>query len=90
MADPFEKFGSAIDSPARYAEAVTPSNSADLPTVARGLYTGAGGSIAVYMEGDDSGTSVVFSDAPAGAVIPIRVRRVLSTGTTATNIVALW
>jgi hypothetical protein len=90
MADPFKKVASDIDSPARNAEAVTPSDSADLPTVARGLYTGAGGNIAVYMEGDDSNTSVAFASAAAGITLPIRVRRVLSTGTTATGIVALW
>ena len=38
----------------------------------------------------DDGDVVTFSGVPAGDVLPVLVRRVWSTGTTATNMVAVW
>lgn len=73
---------------ARQAAVVTPDNDADLPEYAKALYIGVAGDITVVpMEAtDDNG--VLFKDHPAG-YMPVMVRRVLATGTTATNIVAL-
>lgn len=88
MADAFDAYGSALDSPASNAAAVTPDDGTDLTATCRGLYIGAAGNVAVYMKG--STTSVSFVGAEAGTILPIRCDRVLSTGTTATNIVALW
>lgn len=51
------------------------------------LYVGGAGDLAVITMGGDQ---VTFTAAPAGAFLPIQVTRVLSTGTTATNILALW
>lgn len=72
-------------STARNAVAVTPhdtnSNRADA------LYVGTGGDVAILAVG--SGSSVTLSNVPDGTFIPIRVVKVLSTGTTASNIVAL-
>lgn len=74
-------------SPAKSAAAVTPSDSADLTNgVCRSLYIGTTGNLAVLMS---DGSSVSFVAAPNG-VFPIKVKRVLSTGTTATDIVALY
>ena len=73
--------------PGRYAEAVTPSNSVDLTRVSRALFVGGAGNLSVVMAGN--GETVVFIGVPAGAVLPIRVSRVNSTSTTATNIVAI-
>jgi hypothetical protein len=36
------------------------------------------------------GTALTFVGVPAGSFIPLQCRRVLSTGTTATSIVALY
>ena len=71
--------------PASNAAAVTPDDNNDLAAVSRALVIGAAGNIGVVMRG---GQSVVIP-VPAG-VIPIAVKRVLLTGTTATGIVALW
>ena len=68
--------------PGSGAFSITPSNTTRL--FATGLYVGVGGDVAV--EGEDTDT-VTFVGVPAGAVLPIRVNRVLSTGTTATDIV---
>ncbi|MGA0398230.1 MAG: spike base protein, RCAP_Rcc01079 family [Ilumatobacteraceae bacterium] len=73
--------------PAHHAVAVTPNDSTDLTDTSRALYVGAAGDVKVDMYG--SGT-VTFVGVTAGSVLPVRVDRVYSTGTTATSIVALW
>ena len=85
--DSYHKFGQGLESPALEAEAVTPSDSADLEFTSRSLYIGVSGDVAVHMKGKT--TSVVFTAVPVG-ILPIRVDRVLATGTAATNIVTLW
>lgn len=70
------------------AEAVTPSDGTDLPRGCRALYVGGTGTLVLILDKDTS--SVSFVGVAAGSVLPVRVRRVLSTGTTATNIVALY
>jgi hypothetical protein len=66
--------------------AVTPSDGADLAVPARALYVGVAGDVKVNTI---DGTSTVFKAAPVG-VLPVQCSRVWSTGTAATNIVALW
>lgn len=68
------------------AEAVTPNDSTDLtkPSI---LYVGVGGDVTVDMSGE--GTNITFTAVTAG-FLPVEVTRVYSTGTTATNIVALY
>lgn len=51
------------------------------------LYIGGTGDLVVEMA--NSGSAISFISAPAG-YHPLQVNKVLSTGTTATNIVALW
>jgi hypothetical protein len=66
---------------------VVPSNGTDLPTTfTRGIYVGGTGALKVKMI---DGTDVTFTKVLAGSFIPIVVSRVYSTGTTATNIIAL-
>jgi len=87
MADAWETVGGSLDSPAKNAAAVTPNDSADLANVAVALFVGGAGDVSVDTVGGQE--SVVFT-LPAGSVLPVRVKRVNNTGTTATNIVALW
>jgi hypothetical protein len=69
------------------AAAVTKSDTTELgPT--RALYIGGAGNVAVMMQGDDA--AVTFTAVPVGTILPISVRRVMSTDTTATNIVAIY
>ena len=75
-------------SPAASAVAVTPSDSTELTYVARALYIGVGGNVAVKLR-DDS-TAVVLVGVAEGSVLPLQVKQVMATDTTATNIVALW
>ncbi len=70
------------------AQAVTPSDANDLPKgTCKGLYVGTAGDVAVQMA-DKS--QVTLKGLAAGVVHSIAVRRVLSTGTTATDIVAFY
>lgn len=68
------------------AAAVTPNDDTVLTTT-RALYVGGAGAVAVRLADDSS--AVTLAAVPAGTLLPIRASRVLSTGTTATNIVAL-
>lgn len=86
MADIFASQGAGLTSPAGRFAAVTPSDGVDLAQVSRALFVGVAGDLAVIGAGGDT---VTFAHAPVG-YHPIRVARVLATGTTATNIVALW
>jgi hypothetical protein len=72
--------------PAHYAAAVTPSDTADLAAASTAIFIGGGGNLRVSMLG---GGIVTFAGLPIGWH-PIRVTRVWSTSTTATNIVAVW
>lgn len=76
----------APDGPSTNAVAVTPSDVADLATYARQLWIGGSGNVNVDTL---DGTTVVFTGVPAGVVLPIAVKKVHATSTTATNIVAL-
>ena len=78
-----------IDSnmPATKAAAVTPHDSTNLASLTRSLYIGGDGNIVcVFPDGD----AITFSNVVAGTILPVRVKRVNSTNTTATNIVALY
>lgn len=75
------------------AAAVTPSDTVDIAAVTGGsnngcvLYVGGAGDVKVLTIGGDE---VTFSAVTGGTFMPVQVLRVYSTGTTATNIVALW
>ena len=83
--DDFASLSSSLTAPARFAVAVTPDDNNDLTNVARSLYIGTAGNVAVVTEG---GSAVTFTAVPVG-VLAVMVSRVKSTGTTASNIVAL-
>ncbi len=86
MPDPFDSHASTLTSPARSAQAITPSDSAALAQVTRGLYVGQSGSVRVKMA---SGDLVTFAGMQGGMAYPLRVAQVLATGTTATGLVGL-
>ena len=79
------------------AAAVTPSDTVDIPSISTDpgagknngcvLFVGGAGNIKVKTIG---GAEVTFQGINTGAFIPVQVLRVFATGTTATNIIALW
>jgi hypothetical protein len=77
---------STILSPFRKGVAVVKSDATVLPGTS-GLYVGGAGDVAVRWV--DGGTTTI-SAVPVGSVLDISVDQVLSTGTTATLILALY
>lgn len=77
-----------LASPSVNASVVTPDDATELAYVTRGLYVGGAGALSVIMR--DETEAVTFAGLPAGSVLPIRVKLVRATGTTATSIVAIW
>jgi hypothetical protein len=68
------------------ATSVSPSNSNVIPTT-RALYIGVGGDLAVVMA--DATAPITFANVPAG-IFPIQVKQVYTTGTAASQIIALY
>lgn len=71
------------------AFAVTKSDSAKID--AFGIYVGTTGDVSLMPYAQESAatpTAVVFSAVPAGSIISLHISRVMSTGTSASNIVA--
>jgi hypothetical protein len=87
MPDPFSSYKAALTSPAESAVAITPADGADLANTARGVWVGGGGDIAVILVGDT--VAVTIKNVSGGSLLPIRAKRIMSTNTTATDIVAL-
>jgi hypothetical protein len=88
MADAFATRADDVSAPARYTVAVTPSDTTDLTDLPKAIYVGGGGDIALMAAADN--TARIFKAAQAGSILPIRARRILVTGTTATNLIALY
>ena len=83
-----QSLNSANTAPAMEAAAVTPNNDADLPNgICRALYIGGGGTVVLDTANN---TSLTFAGLQAGTILPLNVRRVRSTSTTATSIIALY
>lgn len=85
----------AANMPARFAAAITPSDTV-APAIGpagvypKALYVGVSGDVTVIPCGDPSAspTPILFKACPVG-FLPVQVRMVMATGTTATNIVGL-
>lgn len=72
--------------PASDAFLVVPSDTVDFTRTARGIYVGGAGNVTLVTA---EGTTVLFTAPPVGSVIPVMTRRVNSTATTATVLIAL-
>lgn len=86
MADNFDGFRGGLQSPATDGVAVTPSDSTVLTTT-RYIFVGGAGNLSVVTS---AGTTLTLTGVTAGSLLPLRVTKVRSTSTTATNIAALW
>lgn len=85
--DKLSNLSDSLISPARDCFVVVPSDSVELSLVTKALYVGTGGHVA--LQANDSAGAVTFRNLPSGAILDVRVRKVLATGTTATDIVGL-
>lgn len=84
--DQYENMQS-LSGPVSNAVPIVPDDDVDIDVVSRCVYVGSAGNLAVIM---NSGQSVVFVGVNAGTFLPIRVDRVLATGTTAGDILNLY
>lgn len=85
--DNFRRHSRSLTAPPDQGCLVAPDDAKDLAVITRALYVGGAGDLAVAMA---DGTRLLFAAVPAGALLPIRVSRVLATGTTASKILGLW
>ena len=77
-----------MNAPFNLWPSVTPSDTVDLPGgVTHALWVGGAGDVAAVQQ---NGTVGVLAGVPAGSWLPLGVRRINATGTTATNIRALY
>lgn len=76
-----------IDSPAAGAASVTLHDSNELTYYCRALYIGTGGNLKVTTV---DGSTVTFVGVPTGTILPVRAKIVFSTGSTASDVVALY
>jgi hypothetical protein len=82
---------SDITSPASHGFDITPHDSNDLAALPRALWIGVGGDVTVEMrDANGAAANLLFKNVPSGTLLPIRPHKVLSTGTGATYIRAIW
>lgn len=74
------------DESANDAVTITPSDTTTFNPPLRGIYIGVTGNIQVKTA---LGTTVVFSNVPAGIVLPVMASIVFATNTTATTMIGL-
>lgn len=86
IADRYNWKSTQLSDPGVGGFAVTPSNDDDLQQMSRALYIGTGGDIAVKTR---DGDTLTFKNLGDGSILPLRCKRVLATGTTATDVIAL-
>lgn len=69
----------------RLAVAVAPNDNADLPLgPCKALWVSGAGTVQAVSVADTGNSGVPLGNLPAGTLVPLRVRRVPATGTTAT------
>lgn len=85
MSSPFDNRSASLAGPANDVLPVTPSDSVDLPIVALALYVQTGGTLSIVTEAEASRVVTVADF----SILPVAVRRVNQTGTTATGIHAM-
>jgi len=70
------------------AKSITLSNSVVISPPLGAIFVGTGGDVKVRLKA--SGADVTLLGIPTGATLNIRVDKVYSTGTSASNIVGMW
>lgn len=77
-----------MQDPVKFGFTPSASDTVDLTYVTRSIYIGGAGAIRVTLKDMQTDTYVTYSAIPAGTSLPLRIQRLWSTGTTATNLVA--
>ena len=91
MVDQTQIAAAQISNPPLNAKAISsPSDTVDLENFTRGIYVGGSGNVKVTMAGTEGDIDLTFVGLAAGIIHPIIAKRIWFTGTTATNIIAVW
>jgi len=84
--DKFSEYTSGLSSPICGGFEITPNDATDLVSLTRAIILERGGDVAVVLK---NGDTVTLPSLAAGVIYPVRVSRVLATGTTATGLKGL-
>ncbi len=87
MTEKYQGRAEDIAAPARRGFAITASDSTDLSAETRAIYVGSAGDLSVVLS---SGDEVTLAGVAGGSLLPVRAKRVKSTGTTAGQLVGLY
>lgn len=85
--DAFSGLSYRIGDPAIKTIAITPHDVDEIAEIPKAIYVGGAGDITLRAIGDTA--DVVFKALPVGTIIPLRVKYIRNTGTTAAFIVGL-
>lgn len=85
--DKFAHYDEGLNGPITSGFDITPDDAANLQSIPRAVMVAGSGDLAVEWE---DGTQVVLPALQPGAMYPVRPKKVLTTGTTATGIVGLY
>ena len=88
----FTKKGTPISLQADTATMVSANDSTSYTFTAGQVYVGVAGTVALITVSADNttnATAITFAGVPAGTILPVLARRIISTGTTATGFVIL-
>ena len=88
MSDQFSGVADSLTAPARRALAIVPSDSDALADIPKALYVGTGGNI--IMRGAGGSGDQLWKNVPDGSILPFRAQFVRATGTTASDLLALY
>ena len=86
MSDPFASHAASLTAPAADGFQITPTDGSDLSQTTRAIYVGGPGNLSLVLH---SGASITLTGVPAGSLLPLRIKKVAATGTTATALVGL-
>ena len=87
MSDEFKNATKGIESPFEAAFNIAPDDTNDLPHASRGVYVGSSGNMNVVLVGMN--TPVLFRNMVGGQFYPFRIKQVLASDTSASDLVAL-
>lgn len=85
-----QKFSESItaqSAPIAYAEEISPHDANELSSYSRAIFVGGDGDLKLTTIG---GSTVTLVAVKAGSILPIQAKIVFDTGTTATDLIALW
>jgi hypothetical protein len=73
--------------PSSSAFSITPNDDADITYPIRAIYVGTGGDLQVILQDDT--VEILFANVLGGSCLPLQIKRVMASGTAASDLVGL-